>query len=145
MHQAGGQLLLAGHTPLGIQGEQGGSGGGELQQAGDGRTGARLGGRLQVLAQQDEGDQHGRGLKEIGGAVVAGDMMAHDMMVQDGDHGVDVGGVGAQADQHIHVGPACTCTTLMHSDGWLGLGLVREGGVCCKMVGVGEGGRGVAR
>ena len=119
MHQAGGQLLLSRHIALGVQGEQGGGGGGKLQQAGDGGTSARLGGGLQVLAQQDEGDQHGRGLEEVGGAVEARDVVAHDVVVQDGDHGVEVGGVGPQADQHIHVGPAGGCTSLVQG-GWRG-------------------------
>lgn len=122
MDQAGRQLLLAGHIALPIQGEQGGSWGGELQQAGDGSTCARLGSRLQVLAQQYEGDQHGGGLKEVSGAVVAGDVMAHDVVMQDGDHGVDVGGISAQADQHVHVGPASVCTTLLHGHGSWGGG-----------------------
>ena len=143
MHQAGGQLLFAGHIALGIQGEQGSSGGSELQQAGDGSTGARLGGRLQVLAQQDEGDQHGRGLKEVGGAIEAGNVVAHDVVVQDGDHGVDVGGIGAEADQYIHVGPACACTTLLYGHGGWG-GVSAGEGVLQGDMGGGGGGGGVA-
>lgn len=30
----------------------------------------------------------------------------HDVVVQHGDEGVDVGRVGAHANQHVHVGPA---------------------------------------
>lgn len=107
MYQAGRHFLLSRHMALLIEGEQGGGGGGELQEAGDGSAGAGLGGSFQVLAQQDEGDEHGRGLEEVGGAVVACDVVAHDVVVQDGDHGVGVGCIGPQADQHIHVSPAC--------------------------------------
>lgn len=108
MHQASGQLLLTGHIALGIHSQQQCSGRRELQEASDGGAGAGLGSRLKVLPQQDEGDQHGRGFKEVGGAVLACDVVSHDVVMENGDHGVGVGCIGAKTHQHIHVSPAFT-------------------------------------
>ena len=64
-----------------------------------------LGVGLQVLPQADEGDEQGGRLKEAH-VVDVHALPVQRAAVHRGDDGVDVGGVGAQRHQHVHVGGA---------------------------------------
>ena len=78
-----------------------------------------LGARLQELAEQDEGDEHGARLEEVAGVGLSGPrrgVRVGPAAVQDGDHGVEVGRVGAQRHQHVHVCPAAAaCMNSLHA------------------------------
>ncbi len=60
---------------------------------------------LQVLPQADEGDEQGGRLKEAH-VVDVHALPCQRTAVHRGDDGVDVGGVGAQGHQDVHVGGA---------------------------------------
>ncbi len=69
----------------------------------DGLGGLALGPGLEQAAQQDEGDDDGRGIEVDVGAAAAGGEEAGE---QDGRHAVEVGRRGAHGDEGVHVGGA---------------------------------------
>ena len=86
----------------------------ERQQRRDGGPRPPLRARLEPFTQQDERQQHGRGLEKVRGHVqhrmtfprdVRHEVMLREMVVQHRRRRVEVGGRRPQGDQHIHIGP----------------------------------------
>jgi hypothetical protein len=84
-----------GHAPRGARPQ--------IEQPAHGLRGAGAGARLEQAPQQDEGDDHGRGVK-IDVRLLP--RPAHNRGHDRGNHRVQVGGECAHADQQVHVGGA---------------------------------------